>query len=184
MSLRRDWWRWTRTDEQAPSSLVSDQLTGTELPQHDWDTSPQGNKLALSSSSVSPNFPAWLPIRGDQGLERGSPRWYTLVFPILRTRTRPPTENHTRTRLLLGRKKRGFGQGSYNGFGGKVETSDQGNVRFASVRELREETGLEVEPARLEECGQILLVQDEGEEVQIWVFRLFLSAEDVEKASG
>lgn len=37
------------------------------------------------------------------------------------------------TRILLGLKKRGFGQGLWNGFGGKVqpgETIEAGAVRF------------------------------------------------------
>jgi 8-oxo-dGTP pyrophosphatase MutT (NUDIX family) len=45
-------------------------------------------------------------------------------------------------RVLLGRKKRGFGTGLWNGFGGKLmpgETLEQG-----AVRETREEAGIEV----------------------------------------
>ncbi|GBG77136.1 hypothetical protein CBR_g23462 [Chara braunii] len=40
-------------------------------------------------------------------------------------------------RLLLGRKKRGFGEGYYNGFGGKVEDGE--NIRESAARELEEE---------------------------------------------
>lgn len=42
--------------------------------------------------------------------------------------------------LLLGMKKRGFGAGRYNGFGGKV--TDDETVKEAAVRELREEAGI------------------------------------------
>ena len=43
-------------------------------------------------------------------------------------------------RILLGRKKRGFGEGKYNGFGGKIEEGE--SARDAVVREIREEAGL------------------------------------------
>lgn len=42
--------------------------------------------------------------------------------------------------LLLGMKKRGFGAGRWNGFGGKVEDGE--TVEQAAVRELREEAGI------------------------------------------
>lgn len=43
-------------------------------------------------------------------------------------------------RILLGMKKRGFGKGKWNGFGGKVEPGEM--PVWAAVRELREESGL------------------------------------------
>jgi 8-oxo-dGTP diphosphatase/2-hydroxy-dATP diphosphatase len=43
--------------------------------------------------------------------------------------------------ILLGLKKRGFGQGLWNGFGGKVEESDI-SLGAAAKRELYEESGL------------------------------------------
>jgi len=45
-------------------------------------------------------------------------------------------------RLLLGRKKRGFGQGKWNGFGGKVEAGE--TIETAARREFNEETGAKV----------------------------------------
>jgi 8-oxo-dGTP pyrophosphatase MutT (NUDIX family) len=45
--------------------------------------------------------------------------------------------------VLLGRKKRGFGEGKVNGFGGKVEAGE--TVIEAAVREMQEESGLTVE---------------------------------------
>jgi ADP-ribose pyrophosphatase YjhB (NUDIX family) len=44
-------------------------------------------------------------------------------------------------RLLLGRKKRGVGEGLWNGFGGKVERGE--TVAAAAARELREEAFLD-----------------------------------------
>jgi len=45
-------------------------------------------------------------------------------------------------RILLGRKKTGFGKGYYNGFGGKVEVGE--TVVQGALRELKEETTLTV----------------------------------------
>ncbi|XP_031501837.1 uncharacterized protein LOC116265396 isoform X1 [Nymphaea colorata] len=44
------------------------------------------------------------------------------------------------SRVLLGLKKRGFGEGYYNGFGGKVEEGE--TIDQAAVRELKEEAGI------------------------------------------
>jgi 8-oxo-dGTP diphosphatase len=68
----------------------------------------------------------------------------TLVFLIRRG---PPDA------VLLGRKKRGFGQGKYNGFGGKIEPGE--SARAAATREVAEEAGLRVAPTDLIPAGQI-----------------------------
>lgn len=44
------------------------------------------------------------------------------------------------SQVLLGMKKRGFGQGKWNGFGGRVEDSEL--IEQANVREVREEAGI------------------------------------------
>lgn len=43
-------------------------------------------------------------------------------------------------RILLGLKKRGFGQGRWNGFGGKVDAEE--TIEQAAARELQEEAGI------------------------------------------
>jgi len=43
-------------------------------------------------------------------------------------------------RLLLGYKKRGFGEGFWNGFGGKVENNE--SIEAAVLREVEEEAGI------------------------------------------
>ncbi|EOB00915.1 7,8-dihydro-8-oxoguanine triphosphatase, partial [Anas platyrhynchos] len=55
------------------------------------------------------------------------------------------------SRILLGMKKRGFGAGLWNGFGGKVQTGE--SIEEAAHRELKEESGLTVDT--LQKMGQI-----------------------------
>ena len=45
-------------------------------------------------------------------------------------------------KVLLGMKKRGFGAGRFNGFGGKVENGE--SIEEAAKREVVEEVGLNV----------------------------------------
>ncbi|XP_030340836.1 7,8-dihydro-8-oxoguanine triphosphatase isoform X1 [Strigops habroptila] len=54
-------------------------------------------------------------------------------------------------RVLLGMKKRGFGAGLWNGFGGKVQPGE--SIEEAARRELLEESGLTVDT--LQKMGQI-----------------------------
>ncbi|XP_006889796.1 PREDICTED: 7,8-dihydro-8-oxoguanine triphosphatase [Elephantulus edwardii] len=54
-------------------------------------------------------------------------------------------------RVLLGMKKRGFGAGRWNGFGGKVEEGE--TVEEGAKRELLEESGLTTD--ELHEAGRI-----------------------------
>lgn len=44
--------------------------------------------------------------------------------------------------ILLGYKKRGFGEGQWNGLGGKVEQGEE--IDAAACREVKEEVGIEV----------------------------------------
>ncbi|KAI0084747.1 NUDIX hydrolase domain-like protein [Irpex rosettiformis] len=56
-------------------------------------------------------------------------------------------------KILLGYKKRGFGLGLYNGFGGKVEPGE--TSAQAAVRELEEEAGI---TAPLRRCGSLFFI--------------------------
>ena len=61
-----------------------------------------------------------------------------------------------RQRILLGYKKRGFGQGKYDGFGGKIQQGE--SVLQAALRELNEEAGLSAQPADLTPFGVIKFI--------------------------
>lgn len=64
----------------------------------------------------------------------------TLCFPV-----------DTKGRILLGRKKRGFGVSKWNGFGGKIEPGE--TFRQCAIRELQEETGLQAKGEDLDLVG-------------------------------
>ena len=60
-------------------------------------------------------------------------------------------------RVLLGEKKRGFGAGFWNGFGGKGDAGE--SVDEAALRELREEAGIEAVDATVR--GLLTFVYDD-----------------------
>ncbi|KAI0777178.1 NUDIX hydrolase domain-like protein [Trametes elegans] len=60
---------------------------------------------------------------------------------------------HENEKVLLGYKKRGFGMGLWNGFGGKVDPGE--TPAQAAVRELEEESGV---TAPLQHCGTLFFV--------------------------
>lgn len=75
---------------------------------------------------------------------------------------------HQHPRVLLGMKKRGFGKGRWNGFGGKVEPGE--TIEEGAVREMREEAGILVKD--LEKVG-IIDFEFEGDPVllEVHVYR-------------
>jgi len=50
-------------------------------------------------------------------------------------------------KVLLGMKKRGFGEGKWNGFGGKVEPNE--SILQGAIREVQEECGVDIKPGFL-----------------------------------
>jgi 8-oxo-dGTP diphosphatase len=55
--------------------------------------------------------------------------------------------------VLLGMKKRGFGAGKWNGFGGKVKEDE--DMTASVIREVKEEAGVDIAPADLRDAGTI-----------------------------
>ncbi len=72
--------------------------------------------------------------------------------------------------ILLGLKKRGFGMGKWNGFGGKVDKSE--SIEDATKRELFEESGLVVNS--MEKIGLTEFVW-QGKEGDVWEVHIFAS---------
>ncbi|MFC1612903.1 8-oxo-dGTP diphosphatase [Patescibacteria group bacterium] len=48
---------------------------------------------------------------------------------------------HKNNQILLGMKKRGFGEGKWNGFGGKLQENE--SIQSAAIRETMEEANIE-----------------------------------------
>jgi len=71
---------------------------------------------------------------------------------------------HDGDKVLLGMKKRGFGEGNWNGFGGKVKEGE--TFEQTAVREVEEEASIKVN--ELEKRG-IMRFRNEGEDILIEV---------------
>lgn len=65
---------------------------------------------------------------------------------------------HEPPRLLLGRKKRGFGAGKWNGFGGKIKEGE--SVEDCAWREFLEEAGIEI--LGMEKAGVLAFEFEDG----------------------
>ncbi|RQG88808.1 8-oxo-dGTP diphosphatase [Natrarchaeobius halalkaliphilus] len=76
----------------------------------------------------------------------------TLCFPL-----RGDVEGDAKEVLLI-EKRRGLGQGWYNGPGGKLEADE--TPRECAVRETREEVDLAVDPDDLERAAELTFVLD------------------------
>jgi 8-oxo-dGTP diphosphatase / 2-hydroxy-dATP diphosphatase len=78
-----------------------------------------------------------------------------------------PTKNE---QVLLGMKKRGFGVGRWNGFGGKIEDCDK-SIEAAAKREIYEEVG--IADGTLENIGCIQFsFQSEENNLEVHIFKL------------
>lgn len=75
---------------------------------------------------------------------------------------------HNHPQILLGMKKRGFGAGKWNGFGGKVEPGE--SIENAAKREMREEADIEL--ASVEKIGVLdFSWRDNPEILEVHIFR-------------
>ena len=71
--------------------------------------------------------------------------------------------------VLLGMKKKGFGSGRWNGFGGKVEEGE--TIEEATMRELHEEVG--IKDGKIAKAGIIEFSFESDDKVlQVHVFKL------------
>jgi len=96
--------------------------------------------------------------------KREGEKVYTCVFPV---RGR---------QVLLGMKKRGFGAGMYNGFGGKVRVEER--VEDCARRELEEECGLW---GALRPCAEVVVLFDCAKRTRHHIFTAeALSGEPIE----
>ncbi|KAJ2674517.1 Nudix (Nucleoside diphosphate linked moiety X)-type motif 1 [Coemansia sp. RSA 1085] len=93
-----------------------------------------------------------------------TPRLYTVIFPFERS-------SDGVGRVLLGLKKRGLGEGLWNGFGGKLETGE--TLYACAQRELEEECGLMAK--RLDYVGVLFMKCSDELELTIFVY----TAEDL-----
>ncbi len=76
---------------------------------------------------------------------------------------------HNDTHILLGMKKRGFGQGRWNGFGGKVKAGE--SILEAAKREVVEEIG--IRPKTIESSGVLnFTFQGQPETLEVHLFRI------------
>lgn len=75
---------------------------------------------------------------------------------------------HQHPNVLLGMKKRGFGAGRWNGFGGKIEEGE--TIEEAAKREVFEESGAIV--SQMEKMGIVNFeFQDGSKNVEVHIFR-------------
>lgn len=73
-------------------------------------------------------------------------------------------------KVLLGMKKRGFGAGRWNGFGGKVEPGE--TIEAAAKREMLEECGVSIEEMEKVGIHEFEFEKNRGEILEVHVFRV------------
>ena len=73
-------------------------------------------------------------------------------------------------KILLGMKKRGFGAGRYNGFGGKVEEGE--TITEAARREMEEECGVTITAFELVGVHEFEFAHERGNILEVHVFRI------------
>ncbi|MCK5490435.1 MAG: NUDIX domain-containing protein, partial [Candidatus Pacebacteria bacterium] len=72
-------------------------------------------------------------------------------------------------KILLGMKKRGHGEGKWNGFGGKVEKGE--TIEEGAIREMEEESGIEI--LKMNKLGVIQFeYQDDSGNMEVHVFNV------------
>ena len=78
---------------------------------------------------------------------------------------------HQNEKILLGMKKRGFGEGKWNGFGGKVSVNE--TIEEAARREIFEEAGIEVALDVSDKVGVLEFgFHGDGRVIEMHIFRV------------
>lgn len=70
--------------------------------------------------------------------------------------------------ICLGLKKRGFGEGNWNGYGGKLNANEELNE--GTVREIEEESAVIVSPDALQKVARIEFIFENGTHLQVHTF--------------
>ena len=84
---------------------------------------------------------------------------------------------HDSDKILLAMKKRGFGEGWWNGYGGKLNPGE--SVEEAAIRELEEESGIKA--SKIEKMGFLVFEGEEDADFHTHIFRVHeYSGEPVE----
>ena len=76
-------------------------------------------------------------------------------------------------KIMLARKKRGFGEGKFNGVGGKIKEDE--SPYDAAIRECQEEVG--VTPLNIRKYGEIEFIEPYKGERENVIFHLYLTDE-------
>ena len=70
--------------------------------------------------------------------------------------------------VCLALKKRGFGEGNWNGYGGKLEEGE--SIIDAAIREIHEESLVVVEPKNLEKVCIVEFIFTDGKHLEVHTF--------------
>ncbi len=70
--------------------------------------------------------------------------------------------------ICLAMKKRGFGEGNWNGYGGKIEEGEL--IQNAAVREVKEESGVTISPRDLDEVARVEFFFEDGKHLLVHTY--------------
>jgi ADP-ribose pyrophosphatase YjhB (NUDIX family) len=70
--------------------------------------------------------------------------------------------------VCLAMKKRGFGEGNWNGYGGKVEEGE--SIEEATIREVKEESGVTVLESNLSKVAIVEFFFKDGKHLEVHTF--------------
>lgn len=70
--------------------------------------------------------------------------------------------------VCLAMKKRGFGEGNWNGYGGKVEEGE--SIEDAAVREIQEEAQVDVRKEDLDKVAVVDFIFEDGKHLRVHTY--------------